>query len=440
MVTREEIQRKSCKIGIIGLGYVGLPMATVLANRGYTVLGGDISSAVVEKVNSGQTPVNEAGLQRMLAEAVSSGRLKATLDTGRVARESDIIIVVVQTPIDEDKKPDLSYLEKALETVAENLHKEKLVIIESTIPPGTTKHMVVPILQNSGLVAGGDFYLAYSPERAMPTKTLEEIQKNDRIVGGINEESALLAEALYSNVTSGDVITTDIATAEIVKVIENTYRDVNIALANEIAILCERLGVDAIKAIKLANRHPRVNIHMPGPGVGGHCVPKDPYFLISKADELGVELKVITSARKVNEAMPKHMLRIIEKALKGVNKRVEDAKVAVLGIAYKGNTDDIRGTPSKEIIEGLMKANCEVFSHDPFVSQDFGGKFSNDLNEVARDADCLVILTDHDLYKKLDLKKLSKMLRKPGVVVDGRRILDPRIVEGEGLRYFGVGL
>jgi UDP-N-acetyl-D-mannosaminuronic acid dehydrogenase len=241
-------------------------------------------------------------------------------------------------------------------------------------------------------------------------------------------------------VTSGDVITTDIATAEIVKVIENTYRDVNIALANEIAILCERLGVDAIKAIKLANRHPRVNIHMPGPGVGGHCVPKDPYFLISKADELGVELKVITFARKVNEAMPKHMLRIIEKALKGVNKRVEDAKVAVLGIAYKGNTDDIRGTPSKEIIEGLMKANCEVFSHDPFVSQDFGGRFSNDFNEVARDADCLVILTDHDLYKKLDLKKLSKMLRKPGVVVDGRRILDPRIVEGEGLRYFGVGL
>lgn len=439
-MNREEIQEKSCKVGVIGLGYVGLPMAAVLAQRGYTVLGGDISSAVVEKIDCGQSPIGEEGLQSLVSRAVTAGKLRATLDTGKVVREGDVVIVVVQTPIDEEKKPDLSFLKKALETVAENLSRGKLVVIESTIPPGTTRDVVIPLLQKSGLVAGEDFFLAYSPERAIPTRTLEEIQKNDRVVGGVNEESASLARELYLSVTSGEVFITDIATAEVVKVIENTYRDVNIALANEIALLCEKLGVDAMEAITLANRHPRVNLHLPGAGVGGHCVPKDPYFLISRAEELGIELKVISSARKVNEAMPQHVLKIIEKALKGVNKRVEDSKVAVLGIAYKGNTDDVRGAPSKAVIEGLRKASCDVFSHDPFVTQDFGGGFSNDLEEAARDADCLVILTDHDIYKNLDLKRLSKILKKPGVVVDGRRILDPSKAEGEGLRYFGIGI
>jgi nucleotide sugar dehydrogenase len=197
--------------------------------------------------------------------------------------------------------------------------------------------------------------------------------------------------------------------------------------------------VDAAGAIEMANKHPRVNLLQPGTGVGGHCIPKDPHFLISKAKELGVELRVISSARKVNEDMPKHLLEIIGKALKSADKRIDDSKVAVLGIAYKGNTGDMRGTPSREVIETLMEMRCNVFSHDPFVSQDFGGKFSNRVEDAARDADCLVIVTDHDEYKQLDLKALSKILKKPAVIVDGRRIIDPQKATESDFHYFGVG-
>jgi UDP-N-acetyl-D-mannosaminuronic acid dehydrogenase len=333
----------------------------------------------------------------------------------------------------------LTAIKSAIFTISKNLREGKFIIIESTLPPGATEETLVPILEESGLKAGRDFYLAYSPERAIPTKTLEEIQKNSRIVGGITGESAALAKALYSHITSGELITTDIKTAELVKVIENTYRDVNIALSNEIAMLCEKLGVDAIRAIEMANKHPRVNLLRPGTGVGGHCIPKDPHFLIGKARELGVELKVITSARRVNENMPKHLLGIIERALKSADKRIEDSKIAVLGIAYKGNTGDARGTPSREVIETLAEMRCDVFSHDPFVSQDFGRKFSNNVEDAARDADCLVIVTDHDEYKSLNLSALSKILKKPTIIVDGRRIIDPQSATESDFRYFGVG-
>jgi UDP-N-acetyl-D-mannosaminuronic acid dehydrogenase len=224
-----------------------------------------------------------------------------------------------------------------------------------------------------------------------------------------------------------------------VKLIENTYRDVNIALANEIAKLCEGLGVDAIKAIELANKHPRVHIHRPGAGVGGHCVPKDPYFLLHEASKLGVKLEVVEAARRINEAMPRHVVRLVEKALESVNKRVENSKIAVLGVAYKGDTDDTRGTPARDVIEELLRCKSFVCSHDPYVKQDFGGGFSNNLEEVLRKADCVVVVTDHSLYKTLNPRDLAKSLNTPCVVVDARRILEPKEVEEQGLSYFGVG-
>ncbi|MBI5253872.1 MAG: nucleotide sugar dehydrogenase [Euryarchaeota archaeon] len=426
-------------IGVIGLGYVGLPMAALFADRGYKVRGADINSEIVEKINTGRVEINESGVAELVRKVVSLGRFSATTNVAEVVRGSDVIIIIVQTPVDREGIPDLRALENACRTVAQNLSKRKLVIIESTIPPGATERIITPILESGSLKAGSDFYLAYSPERAIPTKTLEEIQTNSRIIGGVNKESAEAAKELYSNITRGELITSDIRTVEVVKLIENTYRDVNIALANEIALLCEKLGVDALKAIEIANRHPRVHLHFPGAGVGGHCIPKDPHFLIHRAEELGIELKVIKVAREVNESMPQHILELVKKALQNVNKTIENSKISILGIAYKGNTDDVRGTPSKKIIEELLQANCEVFSHDPFVSQDFGGKFSNDLSEVLRDSDCVVIVTDHDAYKRMDLKEFAKSLKKPSVIVDGRRILNPEEVEKEGISYFGVG-
>ncbi|MFQ6136555.1 MAG: nucleotide sugar dehydrogenase [Candidatus Hydrothermarchaeales archaeon] len=437
--TEKKIRNKSSSIGVIGLGHVGLPMASLFASRGFRVRGADINQTIVEKISKGESPINERGMKEIVKEVVESGKLTATTNVEGVIAQSDIILIVVQTPVDDSKKPELGAFITTCEMVSRNLSRGKLIISESTVPPGTMKDIAIPILEKSGLKPGEDFSLAYSPERAIPTRTLEEIQTNSRVVGGVNEESAELAKLLYSNITSGELIAADLGIAEMVKIIENTYRDVNIALANEIAMICEELGIDAVKAIEIANEHPRVNIHMPGPGVGGHCIPKDPYFLIGKAEELGMELKLISSAREINEEMPRHLLGLIERSLKGINKEVKNSKISVLGIAYKGNTDDTRGTPSEEIIETLLKMECDVISHDPFVSNDFGGRFSNKLEEAIDKSDCIVILTDHDIYKKLDLKKFSKLLNKPSVIIDSRRLLDPKAVEREGISYFGIG-
>ncbi len=433
----EAIANKSCKIGVVGLGYVGLPMAALFADRGYQVVGGDINAELVRLVNSGGSPIKEPGMEELVAGAVASGKLKAATDVEGVARQSDVLLIVVQTPLSEDKKPDLSALRSACSTVAKSV-KGKLVVVESTIPPGTTKELIVPILESSGFKAGVDFHLAYSPERAMPSRMLEEIRSNPRIIGGVNEESSRLAKLLYSQVISGEIIMSDIATVEVVKVIENTYRDVNIALANEVALLCERLGVDASRAIDMANRHPRVHLLSPGPGVGGHCIPKDPYFALDSARKHGLELRVISSARRVNEGMPKHVLEMIEKALERTGKKLKNSKIAILGVTYKGNTNDIRGSPSKEIIQSLLPF-AEVFSHDPLAIQDFGGKFSNNLEDAVRGADCVVVVADHKEYAGLDLERLSRLVKKPGVIVDGRRILDPERAREKGFTYFGVG-
>jgi UDP-N-acetyl-D-mannosaminuronic acid dehydrogenase len=412
-------------------------MAAILARKGYDVTGIDINEKIVKKINRGVSPINENGLDALLKE-VAGKNLRATTDPEAI-NGSDIIFIIVQTPIDDrDKIPDLRVLETACETVSDHLQKGQLVILESTIPPGTIHEIIIPILERSGLCAGEDFYLAYSPERAIPTKTLEEIVQNSRIIGGINEKSARLAKGLYGSVTSGELLTGDIQTAEVIKLIENTYRDVNIALANEIALFCEKKGIDAAKAIDIANRHPRVNIHAPGPGVGGHCIPKDPYFLIHEAEKMGMELKLIKASREINESMPGHVIELIRHALKSINKEMKDSRISILGIAYKGNTDDVRKTPSEEVIKKLMPIS-DVFSHDPFVSKDFGGKFSNDLEEVVSGSDCIVVMTDHDEYKNACMKKILKGLKKPCVVVDGRRVLDPKTTQEAGIKYFGVG-
>jgi UDP-N-acetyl-D-mannosaminuronic acid dehydrogenase len=238
------IEDKTAKIGVIGLGYVGLPLACLFAKKGFTVIGADIKKEVVEKINDKKTPINEPGLEEILEEIVVKKKLSASTDGGTVVREADIIFLVVQTPIDKDKQPDLNAFKTAWETVSRNLSPGKLLISESTVPPGTMKGVVVPILEKRGLKAGEDFYLAYSPERAIPTKTLQEIRENGRIVGGLTKKSAELAALIYSQIIKGDISREDIETAEMVKVIENAYRDVNIAFANEIALLCEKREID----------------------------------------------------------------------------------------------------------------------------------------------------------------------------------------------------
>lgn len=435
----KRIKEKKAVIGIIGLGYVGLPLACLFAEKGYDVIGADIKPETVEQINKGISPISEPGINELLYKVVSNRKMKATTDSGSVARDSDVLFVVVQTPIDKDKNPDLTAFTSAYENISQNLTKGKLIISESTVPPGTMKNVAVPKLEKSGLKAGADFYLAYSPERAIPTKTLAEIQTNGRIVGGVNEESAKLAALLYTKITSGEVSADSIETAEMVKVVENAFRDVNIAFANEIALLCEKMGINASKVIKLANKHPRVNILEPGPGVGGHCIPKDPYLLIHAAKTAGFDLSLISQARKINEAMPTHVIKMIEQSLKEVNQDMKTAKVAILGIAYKGNTDDSRNSPAEPIVKSLMDSKCNVISHDPYAKHDFGGKFSNDLIEVVKDSDCLVFMADHDVYRKLDLCELKSAIKKPCVLVDTRRLFESRQVMDAGMGYAALG-
>lgn len=436
---KKKIQDKTANITVLGLGYVGLPLAAIIAKQGFHVSGVDIKEESIKKINKGNSPVNEEGLEDLLGDVVADGRLKATTDGVEAVKSADIVFVVVQTPIADDKEPDLNAFKIAWKTVRSGLSKGKLLITESTIPPGTMKKVVLPILEETGLKAGEDFYLAYSPERAIPTRTLIEIRTNSRIVGGYNVASSELAFTMYSAITSGEIKKTDIETAEMVKVIENAYRDVNIAFANEIALLCEKKGIDAMEAITLANNHPRVDILSPGPGVGGHCIPKDPYFLIHSARESAMEIELISKAREINESMPYHILDIIKDSLSRTNKDTQKAKISILGVAYKGNTDDSRNSPSEPIVKTLMKEKIDVISHDPFVSKDFGGKFSNNLEEVVKDSDCIVVMADHDYYRNIDPIQLKSMVKRPCTIIDGRRILDQNAFSDEDIHYRALG-
>ncbi len=427
---REIIENSGATVGVVGLGYIGLPLACIIASRGYKVFGADINPSVVESVNKGKPHIKEKGLEELLKKV----KISATTDVESVVRAADIVIVVVSTPL-KGNKACMQAVFDVCRKVAENYNKEKLLIVESTLAIETSKK-IVNMLKEHSLTVGRDIFYAYVPERAIPSRTIKEIVENDRVIGAFDENSAELAKAFYSKITKGNIYITDPTTAEVVKLVENTFRDVNIALANEIALLCEKLNVDVLKVIELANKHPRVNLHYPGAGVGGYCLPKDPYFLIYKAREYDLELKLIESARKINESMPLHVVEIVENSLKMLKK--ERAKIAVLGVAYKGNTDDTRNSPAKDIIHAL-KRKYDVFSHDPRAKSDFQSNFSRNLKEVVKSADCIVIVTDHDEYKKLDLKELKKLVNENCIIVDGRRILNKKEAEKYGFIYFGIG-
>lgn len=344
----------------------------------------------------------------------------------------------VQTPIDKNKKPNLSFLMKAIEDMGKTLKKGILVVINSTIPPGTMLEKIKPKLELlSGLRAEEDFYLAYVPERIAPGKALKEFVKSPRLVGGIGPNSTRIVSELFRMVCR-TVIETDATTAEIAKLAENTFRDVNIAFANQLALVCEQHGVDVMEVIRLANTHPRVNIHMPGPGVGGPCLTKDPYFLT-----YGISLKtrdLIGTARQINDYMPRHIVESVIDALKENGKDVKSSTIAVLGTAYKGDIDDSRNSPSELIIKRLKKMGGKIKVYDPYCKETFGAHKTNSIKESVENADLVIVLTDHTLFKNLDLQKIKQLMRKKPIIIDSRRIVDPNEAVDQGFIYYGVGL
>ncbi len=415
------------RICVLGLGYIGLPTASLFATHGHKVLGVDVSERVVETINAGEIHIEEPGLYTLAQAAVRSGNLHAS----RSPEPCDIYMICVPTPLTSEKACDLHFVKDAAASIVPLLKKGDLVILESTSPPGTCRDILVPMLAGTGLKIGEDVHLAHCPERVLPGRILKELIQNARIIGGITPQSARVTEDLYRGIVEGPIYLTDCTTAELAKIMENTYRDVNIALANELGHICERLGVSAWEVIELANKHPRVNLHRPGPGVGGHCISVDPWFLVEKFPD---EAKMIHLARRINDSQPEY---VVEK-LEGILRRIPDSKprVALFGVSYKGNIDDTRESPALEIIS-LLKDKVDLRVYDPHVKGGVGHELVG-LEEAVTGADALVVLADHADFRFLDPEEVGKRMRSR-ILMDTRNFLDPERFRNAGFEVHTIG-
>ena len=401
-------------IVVMGLGYIGLPTASLLATKGHQVLGVDVNPTAVETINKGQIHILEPGLDILVKSAVLSGNLRAALQP----EEADVFILAVPTPFKEGHKPDISCIETATHTIAPYVREGNLIVLESTSPVGTTER-VRDILRDErpDLFAGSGpkhtstIFLAHCPERVLPGQILNELVTNDRIIGGIDLPSREKAAEFYRSFVSGKVLVTDARTAEMAKLTENSFRDVNIAFANELSLICDRLGINVWELIELANRHPRVNILQPGPGVGGHCIAVDPWFIVDSAPE---EAKLIRTARNVNDDKPKWVLnKVLAKAA-----RFKDPVIGCLGLAFKANIDDLRESPALDIVRALQAANVgRILACDPNINGGFDEIPLAPLDQVVKTADMLLVLVDHEEFFQID-----KELLKEKVVIDTRGV------------------
>jgi UDP-N-acetyl-D-mannosaminuronic acid dehydrogenase len=415
---QSRIQDKASRLGVIGLGYVGLPVACVLAEAGFSVLGVDIDLQRIAKIAAGISPIEgyEPGLAELLTQVAETGRLQATTDYEELG-SCDVVTISVETPVEADHKPRYRALESVLRSLGPVMKTGALVIVESTLAPGTMASLVKPVLErSSGKRAGEHFYLGHCPERVMPGRLLKNLRFVSRVCGGQSPEVAAAMIALYRHVVQADLDPADCVTAELVKTAENAYRDVNIAFANEVALVCEAVGGDVWKVRELVNKSPGRNMLLPGAGVGGHCIPKDPWLLVYRARELGVPIRLIPAARAVNDSMPLHMLELLESALADVNKEISNARILVMGYAYLENSDDTRHSPSAFLVDELRRGGAEVVVHDPYVLE-----FQGNLLELAKGCDAAVIMVRHDEYQLLSPSVLAMNLNSP-VFVDGRGV------------------
>ncbi|WP_404347890.1 nucleotide sugar dehydrogenase [Sutcliffiella horikoshii] len=398
------------KLCTVGLGYIGLPTSIMFAKYDTQVVGVDVRPEVIESLNNGKIHIEEPGLQEALNEVIGNDKFRASL----TPEKADAFIIAVPTPNNNDtyKSCDLSYVLSAVNTVIPYLEKGNVLIIESTIAPRSMDDYVKPLVENAGFKVGEDIFLVHCPERVLPGQIMHELIYNNRIVGGITEACTLAGSKVYETFVKGEIIKTNAKTAEMSKLMENTFRDVNIALANELTKVCNELEINTHDVIQMANKHPRVNLHTPGPGVGGHCLAVDPYFIVAKAPETA---QLINLARTINTSMPDYVLDNIENLMERVNGKT----ITVFGLTYKGNVDDIRESPAMEIYEKLKSNNkYEVRAFDPHVQKDFVVK---DIEESVTNSDLVVILTDHNEFKMLEWDKLSTMRNKQ--ILDTKNIV-----------------
>lgn len=395
------------RICVLGLGYIGLPTAVLAASSGLKVTGVDIDPNVVSSLSNGIVHFEEPDLDIVLKKVIAEGQL--TVQTS--PSPADVYLIAVPTPINEDKTADLTFVVAAVKSIVPVVQKGNLVILESTIPPGTTDELVASILAESGLEIGTDLFVAHCPERVLPGKIVVELVNNDRVVGGVNEESAQKACRFYECFVRGRLFKTSATTAEIVKLVENAYRDVNIAFANELSLICDHLKVNVWDVVDFANRHPRVNILKPGPGVGGHCIAVDPWFLVEKVPEA---TSLIATARRINDSMPEHVVERVESTVK------PGATIACLGLSYKADVGDVRESPAISVVNLLNSKGYSVRVADPHVDRVNGLNLPIlPINEALDGADCCILLVDHSEFRRLDLLELNKQFGN-GRLIDTR--------------------
>lgn len=445
----KKIKNKELTICVVGLGYVGLPTAIFFAENDFNVIGVGTDEIKLDMIGQGISPLGELGLDSRLLKVVQDKKLVTTPDLTEATRQSDIILIIVPTPVTKSKDPDLSHIISAGENISKGMEPVKLVVLESTVYPGVTEETLQPILESSGLKAGEDFGLAYCPERYNPGDDAHSIEKVARVVGGITPEWADITRELYQFIIEEDIqVLRNIKTAEAAKVIENTQRDLNIALVNELAMIFEKLGIDVMEVIKGASSKWNFNEYYPGGGVGGHCLPVDPYYLVKKAKELGYQSKVIAAGRTINDYMPKHVFGLITDALNDNERSVKNSKIVVLGLSYKENVGDDRESPSVQLIGELERNQALITIVDPYIQEtaiygtleetELYGKVESDVYNALDGAHALVLMTAHDEFRELDFEKIKKLMKLP-IIIDGRRIFNPKDLEDMGFYYRGIG-
>ncbi len=412
------------KLTTIGLGYIGLPTSIMFAKHGVDVVGVDIKQEAVDKLNNGQIHIEEPGLQEALEEVLARGKFKAST----IPEQADAYIIAVPTPNnnDEHKSCDISIVMSGVESIIPLLKKGDTVIVESTIAPRTMDDHVKPYLESEGFIIGEDIYLVHCPERVLPGQIMHELVYNNRIIGGITPACVEAGKRVYGTFVKGEMIETQAKTAEMSKLMENTYRDVNIALANELAKICNDLEINVNDVIEMANKHPRVNLHKPGPGVGGHCLAVDPYFIIAEAPEQALLIKL---ARDINVSMPEYVVR----RTKDILSQLGGNKVTVFGLTYKGDVDDIRESPAFDIYEMLTASQYEVVAYDPHVKQEFVEK---DMATAVKDSDLVLILSDHSEFKQLTDTDFDGMRNR--YILDTKNVVKTKD-EFKEVKYYNFG-
>jgi len=426
-----KIHNKQASIAVIGLGYVGLPVAALFAEKGFDVLGVEVRQDRVDIINSGRSPIegDEPGLADLIEKVVSGKNFKATTDYN-LLKDRDIILIDVETPVNDAHVPEYRALRAALQSLAVVMKPGVLVIIESTIMPGTMKNIALPLLEEmSGGKCNQNFFLGNCPERVMPGRLLQNLKKMKRVVGGGSPETAEAMLALYNHIVEDEIDKADWITAELVKTVENAYRDVQIAFANEVALISEALGADVWRVRELVRKSPGREMLLPGAGVGGHCIPKDPWLLASSVQGLGVPIRLIPAARAINSSMPLHIKTLLERRLGSFKRK----KILVLGYAYLENSDDTRESPAAVLVDALQEDGAECVIHDPFVRE-----YNGNLVAMGTGCDAAVLMTAHEDYRQMDYNALKQAMRNP-LLVDGRNALDKDAAIASGFSLVRLG-